>query len=261
MSFLKIDNFKIGFEEAGSSPDNVPLIFLHGVGSDKSVWKFQLRELSKNRRVIAFDYAGYGESDLPEKALTQRGVARYILSAMDALNIETAHVAGLSMGGVIALEMFAQSPRRVKSLVLANSFACHPKGAELAERSRKFLETNSMRDFAEMRVDFLLAPQTSKEIRNEVVEMMSRIDKRTYAWASAAVWTADYLDLLPTIDVPTLVIGGELDQPTPPELSKQLAANIPSAKLEIIKTAGHLSNLDKPEVFNRLIENFIAEIK
>ncbi len=259
MSRIKVEDLRIGYSEAGDENENAPLVFLHGVGSDKSVWDFQLKELSKNRRVVAFDYAGYGESDLPEKDLTRAEIAAYIFGAFDALGIEKAIVCGLSMGGVIALEMFSQNPKRIASLILASTFAKHPNGAAIAERSINFIKDNSMRAFAEQRVDFLLASETSNEVRSAVVETMARIDKETYAWSSEAVWTADYLDLLPEINVPTLVIGGNLDQPTPPDLSRELAFNIKGAKMVIIQNAAHLSNLDQPQIFNKLIENFIGK--
>lgn len=257
MSVVKVKDLNVGYTEAGNSIENLPLVFLHGVGSDKSVWDFQVKALSKKRRVVAFDYPGYGESELPENDLTRREIAAYIFGAMDALAIEKAHICGLSMGGVIALEMFAQSPHRIASLVLANTFARHPTGAEMAARSVNFVKEKSMREFAEQRVDFLLAPDTSNDVRRQTVETMARIDKKSYGWASLAVWTVDYLDLLAKINVPTLVIGGDLDTPTPPDLSRELAYNIVGAKMVIIQNAAHLSNLDQPEIFNSLIENFL----
>lgn len=257
MSVVKVEDLNVGYVEAGESIENLPLVFLHGVGSDKSVWDFQLRELSNNRRVVAFDYPGYGESDLPAADLTRQDVARFIFGAMSALSIQTAHVCGLSMGGVVALEMFTQNPNRIASLILANTFAKHPTGAETARRSIDFVETHSLREFAEQRAGFLLAPATSADVRAQVVETMARIDKTSYRWASRAVWTADYTALLPQINVPTLIIGGTLDQPTPPALSRELAYNIAGAKMVIIEDAAHLSNLDKPTVFNELIKNFL----
>lgn len=259
MSRIKVRDLQIGYDEAGKENETVPLVFLHGVGSDKSVWDFQVKELSRNRRVVALDYAGYGESDLPQKDLTRAEIAAYVFGALDALEIEKAHVCGLSMGGVITLEMFAQNPNRIASLILCNTFAKHPNGAEILNRSVNFIENNSMRELAEQRVEFLLAPETSNDIRRTVVETMARIDKKSYRWASDAVWTADYLELLPKINVPTLVIGGDLDQPTPPDLSRELAFNIKGAKMVIIQNAAHLSNLDQPRIFNELIKTFIEK--
>ena len=258
MGFIKVGDFKIGFAQAGNATENPPLVFLHGVGSDKSVWDFQLKRLSKNRRVFAFDYPGYGESDLPENDLSLAEIARYIFGAMRELKIEKAHICGLSMGGLIAFEMLAQKPKRIASLILANTFAKHPNGALMAERSLTFIKTHSMREFAEQRVDFLLAPETEKSVRNQVVETMAQINKESYSWASQAVWTADYTDLLSKINIQTLVIGGQTDQPTPPDLSRELAYKITGAKMVIIQNAAHLSNLDQPQIFNRLLETFLG---
>ncbi len=257
MSVIKIHDFKIGYAEAGQSEAQTPLVFLHGVGSDKTVWQDQLDYFGKSRRTIAFDYPGYGESDLAPDSLTRSEIARYLIAALNQLKIEKAHLCGLSMGGVIALETYRQQPQLIEKLILCNTFAKHPSGREIVERSTRFLENRTMREFAEQRVDALLAPHTSDEIRQTAIETMARIDKRSYAWSSPAVWTADYLDLLPKIAVPALVIGGALDQPTPPALSQELAANIPNARFEIIENAAHLSNLDQPEIFNQSIEKFI----
>jgi 3-oxoadipate enol-lactonase len=248
---------QIGYSEAGNSAENPPLIFLHGVGSDKSVWDFQVKELSKNRRVVAFDYAGYGESNLPSKDLTREEIARYVFGAMDALEIKRAHILGLSFGGVVALEMFAQNARRIMSLILADAFARHPRGGEIVERTLSLVEKMTMREFAEQRVEVLLMPEIGEQMRGEVVETFSKIPKQTFRWATRAVWAADYRNLLPQINVPTLILVGERDAVAPVELSKELAENITGARLEIISGASHLSNLDKPRVFNELIEKFI----
>lgn len=259
MSAVEIHNFKLGYREAGINNQGIAPVFLHGVGSDKSVWDQQLQHFGQTRRAIAFDYPGYNESDLPDNDSDRQKVAAALLEALEFLKVKKAHFCGLSMGGVIALEIYQQQPEKVASLILANTFAKHPHGNAMVERSLKFIENNSMRQFAEQRVDSLLAPNASAATRRQVVETMARIDKRTYRWSSQAVWTADYLALLPKIKVPTLVIGAAFDQPTPPNLSQELAAKIPNAKLKIIPNAGHLSNLDQPETFNRLIENFIKE--
>lgn len=258
MSQIKVGDLQIGYSEAGERNGNAPLVFLHGVGSDKSVWNFQVKELSKNRRVVALDYAGYGESDLPASDLTRAEVAAYVLKAFNALKIERAHVCGLSFGGVAALEMLKQNPARLASLVLANTFAKHPQGEQIVERTFDAVEKLSMREFAERRVEKLLMPQTSQAVKETVIETMARISKETFRWASRAVWLADYTDLLSEINCPTLVVCGADDEITPPDLSQDLAENIKGARLEIVENAAHLSNLDQPNEFNSLIEHFIS---
>jgi 3-oxoadipate enol-lactonase len=169
-----------------------------------------------------------------------------------------AHTVGLSMGGVIALEMALQQPSRLHSLVLADSFAWHPDAEGILARTRNALATMTMQEFAEARVHVLLAPSAPEALKREVVETMGRIDKRAYAWASVAVWTPDYRGDLLQIVIPTLVVVGEHDQPTPPALSEALQAGIPCAKLATIPNAGHISNIDNPAVFNRVVEEFIV---
>ncbi len=257
MSVIKVGDLKIGYNEAGNNEGSFPIIFLHGVGSDKSVWDEQIDYFSKSHRVIAFDYIGYGESDLSPKDLTREEIASFVYDSMDALKIEKAHVCGLSLGGVVALEMFKQSPARIKSLILADSFAKHPKADEIIERTSSLVEKITIREFAEQRVELLLMPDTPKSIRNKVVETFSKIHKQTFQWATRAVWTVDYRNLLPSINVPTLVLVGENDRITPLELSQELAENISGATLKIIKNASHLSNLDQPQIFNGFVENFI----
>jgi 3-oxoadipate enol-lactonase len=206
------------------------------------------------------DYPGYGESDLPAGDLGRADVARYVFGAIEALGIEAAHIVGLSMGGVIALEMARQQPARLRSLTLADSFARHPDAAAIVERAFQ-AASMSMRAFAEARVSVLLAPSATETLKHEVVETMARIDKRTYRWATTAVWTPDYRADLTHIAIPTLVVVGEHDQPTPLALSQELYEGIPGAHLAIIPGAGHISNIDNPAVFNQAVEAFISEAR
>ncbi|MEO7655439.1 MAG: alpha/beta fold hydrolase, partial [Sphingomicrobium sp.] len=107
---------EIGVIEAGGS-DATPIVFLHGVGSDKSVWARQLAHFGQARRALAFDYPGYGESSFAA-GTTRDDYAAAILGAMDALGIQAAHICGLSLGGVIAIAMHAATPSRCASLIL-----------------------------------------------------------------------------------------------------------------------------------------------
>ena len=255
MARILADNLYIGYDERGSGD---AIVFLHGVGSDKSVWDRQLRHFAKKWRAVALDYPGYGESDLPVGELDRAAIARYVFGAMDGLGIDMAHIVGLSMGGVIALEMARHQSQRLRSLTLADTFARHPDADAIVQRAQHATATMTMRAFAEARVNVLLAPGAAETLKHEVVETMARIDKRTYRWATMAVWTPDYRADLPQITIPTLVAVGEHDQPTPPALSQELYEGIPGARLAIIPGAGHISNIDNPEAFNEAVEVFIS---
>jgi len=145
MARILVDNLHIGYSERG---DGAALVFLHGVGSDKSVWDRQIAFFSKQWRAVALDYPGYGESDLPTHDLDCRAIAGYVSGALDAIGIAAAHLVGLSMGGVIALEIARQQPDRLRSLTLADTFAHHPDADGIVARSRQAIETMPMRAFA-----------------------------------------------------------------------------------------------------------------
>jgi 3-oxoadipate enol-lactonase len=166
---------RIGFASQGGG--RTPVVFLHGVGSDKSVWAPQLEHFGRSRRAVAFDYPGYGESAFVEGA-TRDDFAAAILAAMDKLEIDRAHVCGLSLGGVIAIAMHHLAGERCASLVLADTFAVHPDGPGIFERS--VAASADLRALAEARVDVLLAQPAQPPIRSEVVGTMARIDPAAY---------------------------------------------------------------------------------
>jgi 3-oxoadipate enol-lactonase len=244
----------IGYDEAGRGGET-PIVFLHGVGSDKSVWRPQLDHFRGGRRAVAFDYPGYGDSDPAPPGTTRDDYAAAILSAMSELSIERAHVCGLSLGGVIAIAMHAASPERIASLILADTFAEHPEGRAFYDRSTA--ASSNMRALAESRVDALIAQPADPRVRSEVIETMSRIDPEAYRTGAKAVWLADQAQRASAIRVPTLVLCGTEDRITPPALSTELTRLIPGARCELIDRAGHLSNLERPDVFNALVEAFI----
>lgn len=247
---------RIGFAEQGQG--GTAIVFLHGVGSDKSVWRPQLDHFSRERQAVAFDYPGYGDSSAARDGTTRDDYAAAILAAMDALFIDRAHVCGLSLGGVIAIAMHAAAPGRCASLILADTFAIHPDGRAIYERSVAGSETGSMREFAESRVDFLLAQPADPAVRAEVVETMAWIDPGAYRVGCEAVWLADQRERAAAIDVPALVLCGSEDKATPPGLSRDLAARIPNARLALIERSGHLSNLEQPQAFNAAVDAFIG---
>ena len=152
----------LGFAEqgvaAGQRGGGTPIVFLHGVGSDKSVWRPQLNHFGRSRRAVAFDYPGYGDSDPAAAGTSRDDYAAAILAAMDALGIAEAHVCGLSLGGVVAIAMHAAAPQRCVSLVIADSFAVHPQGRAIYDRS--ISASGDMRALAEARVDVLLAQRS-----------------------------------------------------------------------------------------------------
>ena len=248
------NGYEIGYMEAGDG-EETPIVFLHGVGSDKSAWRPQLAHFSKSCRAIAFDYPGYGDSDPAPGGTTRDDYASAIISAMHELGIERAHVCGLSLGGVVAIAMYHADEERCASLILADTFAVHPEGRAIYERS--VAGSRDLGAMAEARVDVLLAQPADPKVRREVVDTMSRIDPGAYRIGAEAVWLADQRDRAGEIRAPSLVIVGDQDLITPIDLSNELVDLIPDARMQVIAGAGHLANLEQPDAFNAALEEFI----
>lgn len=248
---------RIGYIEAGGG-GAIPIIFLHGVGSDKSVWAPQVAHFGKSRRAVAFDYPGYGESELVKDA-ARDDFAAAIFAAMAGLGIGQAHICGLSLGGVVAIAMHAAASNRCASLIIADSFAVHPDGQGIYDRSVAASQAMTMRELAEARSGVLLGSAATGELRAEVIETMAAIDPAAYRLGAAAVWLADQRDRARAIGVPTLILVGDEDAITPPALSEELVNLIPGSRLERIARSGHLANAEQPEAFNLEIESFLSE--
>lgn len=252
------NGYGIGYLEAGGG-EATPIIFLHGVGSDKSVWHPQLENFGRTRKAIAFDYPGYGDSDPAPVGTTRDDYALAILSAMHAFRIDQAHICGLSLGGVVAIALHHRARSSCVSLILADSFAVHPEGHAIYDRS--IAASGNLRAMAEARVDVLIAQPAASEVRREVVETMSRIEPQSYRIGAEAVWLADQRDRAQAIDVPTLILVGDQDFVTPIELSNELVDLIPHARMQVIAGAGHLTNLEKPGEFNQIVDHFLCEVE
>lgn len=247
----------VGYTNSGTGTAT-PIVFLHGVGSDRSVWRPQMESFSKERRAVAFEYPGYGDSETAPEAMTRDDYATTILAAMTELGIQEAHVCGLSLGGVVAIAMHHAWPRRIKSLILADTFADHPDGQGIYERG--VAASADLRAMAENRVDVLLAQPADPAVRAEVIGTMARIDPEAYRIGARAVWLAEQRDRAQAIRVPTLVLCGAEDRITPPALSTALAKLILGAQCELIEGAGHISNLERPDDFNLLVGAFIRGV-
>ncbi len=265
MSIISTTVGVIGIDIAGAG-GATPILFLHGVGSDKSVWRPQLDHFGRGRTAIAMDYPGYGESAAMRDA-TRDDFANAALAVLDALHVERAHVCGLSLGGVVAIALSALAPSRCASLILADTFTVHPDGQAIFDRSVAASEAMPMRALAEARAPALLGAEASALVTANVIATMAAIDPAAYRIGARAVWLADQRERAAAIAVPALVLVGEQDRVTPLALSIELARLVgrsvsprPMVMSATIANAGHLANLEQPAAFNRVVATFLAEM-
>lgn len=251
---------RLHYERAGSGP---PLLLLHGIGSSSRSFRHQLDDLADAFDVIAWDAPGYGRSEDPLTPFTLDDLADRAALLLDELDIERAHVLGVSMGGVVAQLVYHRHPSRVRSLVLADT---NVGGGALPEPERsarvsqrlEALERLGAPGMAEQRAPHLVRPDAPAELVAEVTEIMAQIRPAGYRAAAIALGNTDLTARLADIHAPTLVIHGESDGVVPLSSAHQLANEIPRARLVIIPEAGHVANQEQPAAFNAAVRAFLS---
>jgi len=261
MSKVSVRGIEIAYVDAGVGP---AVVFLHGFPFNRSLWRDQIEILSPHFRVLAPDLRGHGETSVVPGAATMEEMAADVIAWLDALEISEAAVCGLSMGGYVTLALCREFRSRVRCLVLADTRAVADteEGKQSREQQAQKALQEGMAAIADGMLPKLVAPVTVAKHPEVVARVREMILKTDPAGAAAAqrgmAQRRDQTDLLPQINVPTLVIVGENDQLTPVAESETMHRLIAGSRLEIIAGAGHVSNLEQPETFNRVLRDFLV---
>lgn len=242
----------------------LPLLLIHGFPHDRRLWRAQVAGLQGTARVIAPDLRGFGASDDPIRAMTMDDHADDLHALLEELGIQKVVVAGLSMGGYIALAFLARYPAVVKGLILCNTRA-GADGAEAREgreaTARKVME-GGMPELAQVMLPKMLSQERLSTQPGLCSTIKSMMAEQRPAGAVAALRgmaaRPDRTDMLTTIGVPTLVITGSEDTLIVPGESEAMAKKIPGSELVIIPGVAHLSNVEAPETFNSAVRVFMA---
>jgi 3-oxoadipate enol-lactonase/4-carboxymuconolactone decarboxylase len=244
---------------AVDGPPGAPaLLLLHSLGSNLHIWDAQAQALAHGHRVIRFDMRGHGLSEVGAEPVTIDDFARDALAVLDALAIETAHVAGVSIGGMIAQAACARAPERVRSLILVDTALAIPPPQMWIDRA-KTVRAEGIGVVADaslarwVSADYLASP-AGRGLR----QMMLRTTTEGYAQAAEALAHADLTAQTRTLRVPTLVIVGELDPSTPVAAAEALRDAIPDAQLVVIPGALHVPMLDHEAVTTAAMRAFLG---
>ena len=255
-------NPRIAVNASGSGE---AVIFLHGVGTTRSSWDAQLAHFSNNHFAVAWDARGYGDSDDYDGDLNfARDFSTDLARVLDDLEIEKAHVVGLSMGGLIAQCFYFAHPDRVATLVLAHTFpsfrALGDKFIDqfVSTRLQPLLDGGTPADAADATVKGLLGPQASEEARRHFHASLCALRRDSYIKALQGLLEQDAPGALDDIKVPTFLLTGDHDRLSPPPISEVMARSIAGSELTIISECGHLSNIERPGEFNRLVHGFVS---
>jgi len=228
---------------------------LHGIGSSSRSFRYQLAGLSDAFTVIAWDAPGYGKSDNPLGALSMADLADDAKRLLDNLQIQRAHVLGVSMGGVIAQLLYHRHPERTASLILCDTTA---ERSQRVQQRIEAIDTLTSRQLAEQRAPQLVRPDAPPELIAELTDIMAEVRPAGYRNAALALGETDLTELLGQISVPTLVVHGEDDGVVPLSVGEALARAIPGAELRTIKHAGHVANQEQPQAFNQVVRAFLT---
>lgn len=262
MEFAEVRGLKIAYECAGQG---ATVVFLHGIGSNARSWRHQIAGLSDDFTVVAWDTPGYGASADPPAGIRMADYADHLAGLLDHLGSPRAHVAGLSWGGVLALEFYRRHADRVLTLILADTFLGGASRSEETRQENLRMRLRMRLRFADMdpaaaareRAPALLSPHASPELVAEVESIMAEFHPAGYRAAAVASSEADVRDILAQISVPTLVLCGEHDRVTRPTEVEKIHKGIPGSRFVLVASAGHVSNQEQPEAFNEAVRQFL----
>ncbi|MEU0050082.1 alpha/beta fold hydrolase [Streptomyces sp. NPDC006309] len=255
---------RLAHEDKGPvTSSRVPLVLIHGHPFDRTMWQPQLAEFAAGRRVIAPDLRGYGASPVTPGPVPLSRHAQDITALLDHLGVNTFALAGLSMGGQIAMECAGRLGDRVRGLVLADTFAAAetPDGRRARYAMAGRLLAEGMRGYADEVLEKMVAPYARPEVKAHVHRMMTATSPQGAAAAlRGRAERPDYRSLLTRLSVPALVLVGADDTYTPVPDAEALHAALPDSVLHVIDGAAHLPNLERPEEFNRALAAFLARL-
>jgi len=238
-----------------------PIVFIHGLGGNHAMWLYQVPAFCDRFPVITVDLRGHGQSTDGDVDFSMADMARDIARLLRNLGVARAHMVGLSLGGMVAQQLALDSPVVVASLVLADTLAGAPAGAEALMRDAlRFIEESSMAAIAEARITNAFSDRVDPTMRDYLIDQVARNDKAAYVRAARAAFGFNSRERLGEISVPTLVIVGEDDRVTPPVCSEELAAGIRGARLARIPGGGHITSMEFPREFNRALADFLLPL-
>lgn len=245
--------------------DGEAVTLIHALGLDRQSWWRQVPELEADYRVLRYDVRGHGQTDNPAGPYSIAMLAEDLRALLAELQIGKTHVVGLSMGGMIAQAFALSHPEMVISLVLCDTSSGHTEAQRRTfyERAR-LVEREGMEPLVAPTLERWLTPPfraANHEIGERIAQTLRHNDPRGYAASCGAVGDLALTGQLGRITCPTMVVVGEKDAGTPPEMARVIQAGIPGARLEVIPAAAHLVPVEKAERFNALLQEFLVRAR
>jgi 3-oxoadipate enol-lactonase len=259
-----VNGFKMAYTDHGSG---IPLVFVHGYPLSRRMWDPQVEALSDIARVIVPDLRGHGESEAIPGPYSMELFADDLAALLDKLHIQEKIVlCGLSMGGYVAFAFFRKYAPHLAGLVLTATRAADdsPQARAGRDQAAETARQNGIVPIAEGMITRLLATgraQSDPQLAEQARSIMHTISLEGMLGDLAGLKSRpDSRPLLGKICLPVLVVHGSEDQIVPLEEAKAMASSIPESRLEVILSAGHLLNMEQPELFNACLREYLLSL-
>jgi pimeloyl-ACP methyl ester carboxylesterase len=268
---LELDGKRVNYVDLGSG-DEPPIVFVHGLGGSWQNWLENLPRAATERRALALDLPGFGQSDMPDDDISIPGYGRCVDQFCERLGLGEVALVGNSMGGFIAAEVSIQRPERVARLMLVSA-----AGLSITNLRRRPVETwgrvvAAVGTWGAAHVRAMIVrPRLRHAALGYVVrhptrlapdlcwEIMSATGRPGFMDALEALLDYDFRDRLGDIRAPTLIVWGSDDMLVPVKDASEFERLIPDARKVIFEDTGHVAMLERPETFNRCMMEFVAE--
>ena len=262
MEHVDVAGLRLAFQRRGHGP---PLLLLHGAVCDSRVWRSELGSLSDAFTVVAWDAPGCGGSSVAPEDFRMADYGDCLARFIDSLGLTPAHVLGHSWGTALALELYRQRPDLVRSLVLVGAYAGWAGSLppdEVERRLQFALQTAALgsNGFEPATMPGLFSDAMPEARARELAEIMSEIRPTGTRTMAHALAEADLRDVLPHIEVPTLLLYGDADERSPLHIARELHAAIPRSALRVMPGLGHMCHMESATTFEAHVRTFLSDV-
>jgi 3-oxoadipate enol-lactonase len=245
--------------------EDAPVVTLsNSLAADLGMWDSQVEALAPTYRVLRYDTRGHGRTSAPEGPYSMTMLTADLVALWDALGIERGAFCGLSLGGMVGQQLGIEHRGRLTGLVLCDTIARWPEGTSaIWEERMGVARERGMAPLVEGTIErWFTAPYRDRRPPEleRIAAMIANTPAAGYVGCASAILGIDFLDRLPAISVPTLVVVGADDPATTPARAREIHERIPGAELAVIDDAAHIANVEQPAAFNRTLISFLATL-